>query len=99
MAARVHRGIVREIIRVCLREPKKNKTAIAANTAPEMPAFATSAKELRINRDSSRIVTTFMSAEIKPESCISLRRFFTPLTTVIVLASGCFKILILTAGF
>ena len=74
----------------CRNEPRNNNTAAAANKAPETPALVTSAKELRINFDSSNVGVSVASRGIKPVCCNSSHRFLTLSTTLTVFASGCF---------
>ena len=95
-AARVHRGIDNEIMNACRNEPRNNNTATAANKAPETAALVTSAKELRINFDSSNVGVRVASRGIKPDCCSSSNRFLTLSTTLTVFASGCFWTLTFT---
>ena len=90
MAARVQRGIASVIISVCRTEPKNNSTAAAASNAPEIAELVTSAKELRINTDSSKVGVSTISAGINPDCRSSSILCLTPSTTAIVFASGCF---------
>ena len=84
------RGIDETIITVWRKEPKNNNTAIAANPAPVRPALVTFLMALLIKIDSSVVETNSKSSGITPDvfNCSSF--CLMPLTTAIVLASGCF---------
>ena len=90
MAAKLAKGIAMTIIKVCRREPRNSKTAKAANPVPINPEVTTLEMELRINCYSSKVDVSIVPSGITPEACSSANRFFTPSTTLTVLASGCF---------
>ena len=64
MAARVARGMAKTIMKVCRREPRNSKTAIAANPVPINPELVTLAMELRINCDSSKVGVRLFLGEL-----------------------------------
>jgi hypothetical protein len=90
IAVKNARVIARTIIKVCLREPRNRKTAIAAKPEPINPEELTLARKLRINIDSSKVDVRVTSAGITPDTLSFYQRFFTPSTTFTVLASRCF---------
>ena len=67
-AARVARGIAREIISVWRNDPRNKNTAIAAKPEPIIPDQATLATEALISLDSSRVAVSSASLGIKPFS-------------------------------